>query len=302
VGSPFIHSQAIDALREGGITRVAPYAVPQVMASTTSANLATAFGILGTSYSITSACASSAHCIGHAAELIQLGKQDVVFAGGAEEVQWTSTMLFDAMGALATAFNDTPAQSSRPFDRRRDGFVISGGAGMLVLEEERHALARGARIYGELAGYGATSDGEDMVLPAVDGAARAMRLALEQAGDSVDYVNAHATSTRAGDIAELEAIGRVFGERIPAISSTKGLTGHAIAAAGAQEAVFSLLMLNHGFIAANANLEDPDPEALDFPLVRATLDRSIDAVMTNSFGFGGTNACLVFRRHGATGR
>ena len=294
VGSPFEHSAAIDTLRARGIGKVPPYGVPRVMGSTTSACLSTAYGIQGTSYSMSSACATSAHCIGHGAELIQFGKQDIVIAGGAEELRWTSTMLFDAMGALSTAFND--ARASRPYDINRDGFVIAGGAGIVVLEELEHARRRGARIYAELAGYGACSDGLDMVTPSPAGAARAMRLALAEAGGSVDYINSHATSTRLGDIGELAAIREVFGDDLPLISSTKGLTGHPIAAAAAHEAIYSLLMLERGFIAGCANLEQPDPACAGLPILRQSIDRRIDAFMSNSFGFGGTNASLVFRR------
>ena len=293
-GSPYEHSAAIDILRQQGLVRVLPYIVPRVMGSTTSACLSTAFGIRGASYSITSACATSAHCIGHGAELIRFGKQDVVIAGGAEEVRWTSTMLYEAMGALSSAYNDTTA--SRPYDTGRDGFVIAGGAGILVLEELEHARRRGARIYAEVAGYGASSDGLDMVTPAADGAARAMRLALAEAGGTVDYINAHATSTRLGDINELAAISDVFGNAVPLISSTKGMTGHPIAAAGAHEAIYSLLMLERGFVAGCTNLYSPDPETADLPILARSIDRRIDTVMSNSFGFGGTNASLVFRR------
>jgi 3-oxoacyl-[acyl-carrier-protein] synthase-1 len=297
VGSPFEHLAAIDMLRAKGLAKVLPYTVPRVMGSTTSACLATAFGIRGASYSITSACATAAHCIGHGTELIQLGKQDIVIAGGAEEVRWTSTMLFDAMGALSTAYNDSTA--SRPYDTGRDGFVIAGGAGLLVLEELGHARRRRARIYGEIVGYGACSDGLDMVTPATDGAARAMRLALAEAGGSVDYINAHATSTQLGDVRELAAIREVFGETdgdVPFISSTKGLTGHPIAAAAAHEAVYSLLMIDRDFIAGCAHVVEADPACAGLPILMSTTERRIDSIMSNSFGFGGTNASLVFRR------
>ena len=298
VGSPFEHIAAIDKMREGGLSKVLPYAVPRVMGSTTSACLATAFGIQGSSYSMTSACATAAHCIGHGSELIQLGKQDIVFVGGAEEVRWTSTVLFDAMGALSTSFNDPTA--SRPYDTTRDGFVIAGGAGILVLEELEHARQRGAKIHGELVGYGASCDGLDMVTPSPEGAARAMRLALAEAGNGdVDYINAHATSTRLGDVSELAAIRDVFGRAVPAISSTKGLTGHPIAAAAAHEAIYSLLMLERNFLAGCANLSEPDVECANMPILTATVERRIDTVMSNSFGFGGTNASLVFRRFSA---
>lgn len=294
VGSPYEHLEAVETLRQRGVGKVPPYCVPRVMGSTTSACLSTAFGIRGASYSMTSACATSAHCIGHAAELIQFGKQDIVIAGGAEEVRWTSTVLFDAMGALATARQDGTA--SRPYDTGRDGFVIAGGAGILILEELECARRRGARIYAELAGYGACSDGLDMVTPSPDGAARAMRLALDDAGGSVDYINTHATSTRLGDVAELAAIREVFGDAVPAISSTKGLTGHPIAAAAAHEAIYSLLMLDGGFLAGCAHIDELDPACNGLPIVERTEARRIDSFMSNSFGFGGTNASLVFRR------
>ena len=297
VGSPFEHLAAIDMLRAKGLAKVLPYTVPRVMGSTTSACLATAFGIQGASYSITSACATAAHCIGHGTELIQLGKQDIVIAGGAEEVRWTSTMLFDAMGALSTAYNDSTA--SRPYDTGRDGFVIAGGAGILVLEELGHARRRGARIYGEIVGYGACSDGLDMVTPATDGAVRAMRLALAEAGGSIDYINAHATSTPLGDVRELAAIREVFWEAdggVPITSSTKGLTGHPIAAAAAHEAVYSLLMMDRDFIAGCAHIEEADPACAGLPILMSSTERRIDSIMSNSFGFGGTNASLIFRR------
>jgi 3-oxoacyl-[acyl-carrier-protein] synthase-1 len=296
VGSPFEHHQAMETMRTKGLQKVLPYAVPRIMGNTTSANLATAFDIQGASYSITAACATSAHCLGHAAELIQFGKQDIVFAGGGEEVHWTSAAMFDAMGALATRYNDAPEVASRPYDADRDGFVIAGGAGVVVIEELEHARARGARIYAELAGYGATSDGRDMVAPSHDGAARAMQAALDQSGAQIDYINTHAPSTRVGDIIELEAIRRTFGSQVPMLSSTKGLTGHAIAAAGVHEAIYCLLMMDRGFVAASANIFEPDPATHGLPLVKTAVERRLDAVMSNSFGFGGTNACLVFRR------
>lgn len=294
VGSPHEHVMAADNLRKLGIGKVLPYTVPRVMGSTTSACLSTAFGIQGISYSLTAACATSAHCIGNGADLIRFGKQDIVFAGGAEEVKWTSTSLFEAMGALSTAYND--ATASRPFDAARDGFVIAGGAGVLVLEELEHARRRGARIYAELTGYGACCDGTDMVSPSFEGASRAMRLALAEAGTRVDYINAHATSTRLGDISELDAIREVFGSDMPSISSTKGLSGHPIAAAAAHEAVYSLLMLDRGFVAACANVSELDARCADMPILLACEERRINAVMSNSFGFGGTNASLVFCR------
>ena len=294
VGSPFEHIASVDVLRKSGLSKVLPYAVPRVMGSTTSACLSTAFGMHGTSCSMTSACATSAHCIGYGTELIQFGKQDVVIVGGAEEVRWTSTVLFDAMGALSTERND--ASASRPFDANRDGFVIAGGAGILVLEELEHALQRGARIYAEVVGYGTSSDGLDMVTPSSKGAARAMRLALDEAMSSVDYINAHATSTKVGDTCELEAIREVFGTEAPLISSTKGMTGHPIAAAAVHEAIYSLLMLDRNFLAGCTNIEQLDPAAVDMPILRSSIDRQVNTVMSNSFGFGGTNASLIFRR------
>lgn len=294
VGSPYEHIASIDVFRKNGISKVLPYAVPRVMGSTTSACLSTAFGMHGTSCSMTSACATSAHCIGYGTELIQFGKQDVVIVGGAEEVRWTSTALFDAMGALSTERNDSTA--SRPFDVSRDGFVISGGAGILVLEELEHALQRGAYIYAEVAGYGTCSDGLDMVTPSSNGSARAMRLALDEAGGVVDYINAHATSTKAGDTCELSAISEVFGDSVPIISSTKGLTGHPIAAAAVHEAIYTLLMLDRGFLAGCTNIEQIDPLAVNFPILTKSIDLQVDTAMSNSFGFGGTNASLIFRR------
>ena len=293
-GSPFEHVVAADNLRTAGLPKVLPYTVPKIMGSTTSACLSTAYSIQGISYSLTSACATSAHCIGHAAELIRFGRQDVVFAGGAEEVKWTTTFLFDAMGALSTAFNDETA--SRPFDAGRDGFVISGGAGILVLEDMEHARQRGAKILGELTGYGVCSDGLGMVTPSPEGAARAMKMALEQAGGNVDYINAHATSTPLGDVSELEAIHRVFGERLPLISSTKGQSGHAIGAAGVHEAIFSLIMLNRGFVTGCTNLFNRDDAFVHVPLQSENVECQLNAVMSNSFGFGGTNASLIFQR------
>lgn len=296
IGSTLELAAALKINAERGPSSVTPYTVPRIMSSTTSANLATLLGVRGTSYSIASACATSAHAIGHGAELIQWGKQDCVLVGGAEEVSWTTSLTFDSMGVLSSNFNDRPQQASRPYDSERDGFVIAGGAGVLVLEEMEHALQRGARIHAELAGYGATSDGSDMVSPAVEGAVRSMQAALAGVEQPVDYINAHATSTRIGDLVELEAVRQVFGERVPAISSTKGLSGHSIAAAGVHEAIYCLLMLDRGFVAACANLEVPDPAAADMPLVRRSEAKKVDCVLTNSFGFGGTNASLVFRR------
>lgn len=294
VGSLYEHSQVVDALRERGINKVIPYSVPRIMGSTTSACLSTAFGMRGTSYSVTSACATSAHCMGQAAELIQLGKQDIVFAGGAEEVCWTSTLPFDAMGALSTATPDSTA--SCPYDKDRDGFVIAGGGGMLVLEELGHALKRGATIHAELCGYGTCSDGADMVAPSGEGAVRAMQLALAESPEQIDYINTHATSTQAGDISELVAIREVFGPNMPLLSSTKGLTGHPIAASAVHEAIYSLLMMKHGFLAGCTHIRVPDPALADFPVLLENRDQRIDSFMSNSFGFGGTNASLIFRR------
>lgn len=289
---------AADLLREKGLRKVGPYMVPRTMTSTTSACLSTAYQIKGISYSIGSACATSAHCIGNACELIQLGKQDMMFAGGGEEVHWTMTLLFDAMGALSSKYNDSPATASRPYDASRDGFVISGGGGVVVLEELERAKARGAKIYAEVTGYGATSDGHDMVQPSGEGAVRCMQLALEGIDEPVDYINAHGTSTPVGDIRELEALTTVFGDQQPLISSTKSLSGHALGAAGVNEAIYSLLMMEAGFISASANINELDPGARDMPIVRERMDNvSLNTVMSNSFGFGGTNACLVFQRY-----
>jgi 3-oxoacyl-[acyl-carrier-protein] synthase-1 len=288
---------AADILREKGLKRVGPYMVTRTMSSTNSACLATPFKIKGVNYSISSACSTSAHCIGHGAELIQMGKQDVVFAGGGEEVHWTMTVLFDAMGALSSKYNDAPETASRPYDANRDGFVISGGGGVLVLEELQHARARGAKIYAELVGYGATSDGYDMVQPSGEGAVRCMQQAMATVNAPIDYINAHGTSTPVGDIRELEAVRDVFGEQIPPIASTKSLTGHALGAAGVNEAIYSLLMQETGFIAASANITEPDPGAEGFPIVRECQDDvTLNTIMSNSFGFGGTNATLIFQR------
>jgi 3-oxoacyl-[acyl-carrier-protein] synthase-1 len=267
------------------------------MCSTNSATLATPYKIKGVSYSISSACSTSAHCIGNGAELIQLGKQDIVFAGGGEELDWTLSVLFDAMNAMSSDFNDRPEVASRAYDTERDGFVIAGGAGVVVLEELEHAKARGARIYGELVGYGATSDGYDMVQPSGEGAARCMRMAMQNIDGEIDYINPHATSTPIGDLKEVEAIREVFGDKCPPISATKSLTGHSLGAAGVHEAIYSLLMMNNGFICESANIEKLDPAVADMPIVRKRQDNvAIRAVMSNSFGFGGTNATLVFRR------
>ncbi|HEX6020027.1 MAG TPA: beta-ketoacyl-ACP synthase I [Burkholderiaceae bacterium] len=290
---------AADTLRTKGIKRVGPFMVTRTMGSTVSACLATPFAIKGVNYSITSACATSAHCIGHAAQLIAWGQQDVVFAGGGEEESWELSLLFDAMGAMSTGFNDRPQQASRAFDTARDGFVIAGGGGMLVLEALEHARSRGATILAELVGYGATSDGYDMVAPSGEGAVRCMQQALATVQRPVDYINAHGTSTPVGDVAELNAVREVFGQtgaKVPAISSTKSLSGHSLGAAGVQEAIYSLLMLQRGFAAASANIENLDPAAEGLPVLRERLDGPLHAVMSNSFGFGGTNASLVFAR------
>jgi 3-oxoacyl-[acyl-carrier-protein] synthase-1 len=289
--------EAADIARSKGPKRVGPFAVPKAMSSTASATLATWFKIKGVNYSISSACATSNHCIGNAMEVIQSGRQDVIFAGGSEELDWTLSVLFDAMGAMSSKFNQTPGKASRAYDAERDGFVIAGGAGVLVLEEFEHAKARGAKIYAEVAGYGATSDGHDMVAPSGEGAARCMRMALQNVKAPVDYINPHATSTPIGDIKEIEAIREVFGKRAPPISATKSLTGHSLGAAGAQEAIYSLLMMQSGFICESANIENLDPEITDMPIVRERQDDvTLGCVLSNSFGFGGTNASIVFKR------
>jgi 3-oxoacyl-[acyl-carrier-protein] synthase-1 len=286
--------------QEKSAKRVGPYMVPRTMSSTNSATLATPYRIKGVNYSITSACATSAHCIGNGAELIQWGKQDIVFAGGGEELHWTMTVLFDAMPALSSGYNATPERASRPYDVNRDGFVIAGGGGVVVLEELEHAKARGAKIYGEIIGYAATSDGFDMVQPSPEGQIRSMRLALAGLNDPVVYVNTHGTSTPVGDIGELQALREIFGDHIPYISSTKSLTGHSLGATGVHETIYSLLMMENRFIAASANIEEIDPGAADFPIVRERMDDvALDCVISNSFGFGGTNATLVFKRHDA---
>lgn len=290
--------EAADILRSKGVRKVGPYRVPRTMCSTNSATLATPFGIKGINYSISSACSTSAHCVGNATEQIQWGKQDIVFAGGGEELHWSLTVLFDAMGALSSGYNDTPTKASRAFDKDRDGFVISGGGGVVVLEELEHALARGAKIYGEVAGYGATSDGYDMVQPSGEGAVRCMRQAMAGLNAPVGYINAHGTSTPVGDTREIEALREVFGDTIPPVSSTKSLTGHSQGATGVQEIIYSLLMMEHGFITASANIDELDPETEGVPIVRETMnDVTLDSVMSNSFGFGGTNATMVFKRH-----
>ena len=289
--------QAADNTREKGPKKVGPFEVPKAMSSTNSATLSTPYHIKGVSYSISSACSTSAHCIGNGAELIQLGKQDIVFAGGGEELDWTLSVLFDAMNAMSSDFNDRPEVASRAYDTKRDGFVIAGGAGVVVLEELDHARARGARLYGELVGYGATSDGYDMVQPSGEGAARCMRMAMQNIDGEIGYINPHATSTPIGDLREIEALRAVFGEKCPPISATKSLTGHSLGAAGAHEAIYSLLMMNNGFICESANIETLDPAVADMRIVRKRQDNvAINAVMSNSFGFGGTNATLVFRR------
>ncbi len=289
--------EAADTARAKGPKRVGPFAVPKAMSSTASATLATWFKIKGVNYSISSACATSNHCIGNASEIIQLGKQDIIFAGGCEELDWTLSVLFDAMGAMSSKYNDTPAVASRAFDADRDGFVIAGGAGVLVLEELEHAKARGARIYAEVAGYGATSDGEDMVAPSGEGAVRCMKMALTGVKPPIDYINPHATSTPIGDLKEIEAIREVFGAKVPPIAATKSLTGHSLGAAGAQEAIYSLLMMNNGFICESANIRNLDPAMADMPIVRERRDNvALGCVLSNSFGFGGTNASVVFKR------
>ena len=291
-------TETIDVMRERGIKRAGPYRVTQIMASTVSACLATPFKIKGTNYSISSACATSAHCIGHAMELIQMGKQDIVFAGGAEDMHWSMAGMFDAMGALSSKYNDTPEKASRAYDADRDGFVPGVGAGCLVVEDLEHALARGATIYAEIVGYGATSDGYDMVAPSGEGAARCMKMAMETTDGSIDYINTHGTSTPVGDLAELKAIKDVFGDDAPPISSTKSLSGHGLGAAGVQEAIYSLLMMENDFICASANLETIDPEAAGLPIVAKRIDNAnLQRVMSNSFGFGGTNATLIFKRY-----
>jgi len=289
--------EAADILREKGVKRVGPYAVPKTMASTCSACLATPFQIKGVNYSISSACATSAHCIGHAVELIQLGKQDIIFAGGGEEVHWSLAMEFDAMGALSTKYNETPELASRTYDASRDGFVISGGGGILVIEELEHALARGAKIYAEVVGYGATSDGYDMVAPSGEGAVRCMQMAMQDVTAPIDYVNTHGTSTPVGDVKELGAIQQVFAGQSPAISATKAMTGHALGAAGVHEAIYSLLMLEHGFIAPSINITELDAAAEGLNIVTEARAADLTTVMSNSFGFGGTNATLVLQKY-----
>ncbi len=298
-GGPSVEAivKAADITREKGPRRIGPFAVPKAMASTGSATLATPFKIKGINYSISSACATSVHCIGAAAEQIQWGKQDVMFAGGGEELHWALSNLFDAMGAMSTGYNDRPEVSSRAFDENRDGFVIAGGAGIVVLEDYERAKARGATIYAEILGYGATSDGYDMVAPNGEGAARCMRQALATVeGRNIDYVNPHATSTPVGDVKEAEAMREVFGADIPPLSATKSMTGHSLGAAGVQEAIYSLLMMKHGFIAPSINVDTVDPELADLPIVTETREAKLDTILSNSFGFGGTNGTLVLGR------
>lgn len=294
-GSTSNNVLAAKIAKERGVKRVGPYAVPKTMASTTSACLSTLFGTQGASYSISSACSTSAHCIGHAADLIRGGRHHTVFAGGGEEEHWTMSIMFDAMGAMSSKYNDTPTEASRTYDANRDGFVIAGGGGILVLEEYEHAKARGAQIIAELVGFGATSDGHDMVSPSGEGAVRCMRQAIETVDTPVDYINTHGTSTPAGDIKELEALKQVFEEKIPFISATKSLSGHALGAAGVHEAIYSLIMMKEKFLAASANIKDLDPSAVDFPIVMENISQAVRTVMSNSFGFGGTNASLVFQ-------
>ncbi|OEY65536.1 beta-ketoacyl-ACP synthase I [Marinobacter sp. X15-166B] len=287
---------SIDTHREKGIRRVGPYRVPRTMGSAINASMATAFGITGVNYGITSACATSAHCIGHAADLIAWGRQDVMFAGGGEDIHWSLSLLFDAMGALSTKYNDTPETASRTYDANRDGFVISGGGGVVVLEELEHAKARGANIIAELVGFGANSDGADMVAPSGEGAVRCMQQAMAGVDGEISYINTHGTSTPAGDITELEAIRKTFGDKMPPVGSTKPLSGHALGAAGVHEAIYSLLMQQNRFIAASANIQDLDPKATDFPIVRERQDDvDLPLIMSNSFGFGGTNGTLIFK-------
>ncbi|MCI5121808.1 MAG: beta-ketoacyl-ACP synthase I [Candidatus Electrothrix sp. AUS4] len=286
-----------DTMRSKGLRRLSPFMVPRTMSSTVSAGLTAPFKIRGTCYSISSACATGAHCIGAALEQIQLGKQDLVFAGGSDEEHWTQTSMFDAMGALSTNFNDTPEQASRPYDVNRDGFVVANGAGIILLEELEHARQRGAKIYGELVGYGATADGHEMVSPSGEGASRCIQLALATSTLPIDYINAHGTSTPIGDMIELQAIRHVFGQSTPPISSTKSLSGHSLGAAGVHEAIYSLLMLNNNFIAASANIHKLEADAEDMNIVRETREAELNTVMSNSYGFGGTNACLIFQKY-----
>ena len=295
-GSAEWQIEAADLLRQRGIRKVGPYMVPRTMCSTVSAALSTAYKIKGVSYSLSAACATSAHCIGAGADLIRSGRHDIVFAGGGEELHWALSVMFDAMGALSSKFNDCAEQASRPYDAERDGFVIAGGGGMLVLEDWDHAVARGARIHAELLGYGVTSDGADMVAPSGEGAVRCMRMAMEGVTAPLDYLNTHGTSTPLGDVIELDAVREVFGDAVPPLSSTKALSGHSLGAASVHEAIYCLLMMRDGFIAGSANIETLDPRAEGFPIVRKSRDAVLNTVMSNSFGFGGTNAALVFGR------
>ena len=293
-GSTEWQVEAADLLRQRGVRKVGPYMVPRTMGSTVSANLATAFGIRGASYSIAAACATSAHCIGAASDLIRAGRQDIMFAGGGEELHWSLSLQFDAMGALSTKHNENPATASRPYDAERDGFVIAGGGGMLVLEDYEHAVARGARIHAELVGYGISSDGADMVAPSGEGAVRCMRMAMAGIDQPIDYLNTHGTSTPLGDLVELRAVREAFGDAVPPLSSTKALSGHSLGAASVHEAIYCLLMMRDGFIAGSANIAEPDPQTEGFPILRESREATLRTVMSNSFGFGGTNACLVF--------
>ncbi len=295
-GSSQWQVESADILRARGVRKVGPYMVPRTMCSTVSACLATAFQIKGLSYSLSAACATSAHCIGAAADLIRHGAQDVMFAGGGEDLHWSMSVMFDAMGALSTRFNDTPATASRPYDKDRDGFVIAGGGGMLVLEDYDHAVARGARIYAELVGYGVTSDGADMVAPSGEGAVRCMNMAMQNVSGPIDYLNTHGTSTPLGDVTELKAVREVFGDAVPPLSSTKALSGHSLGAASVHEAIYCLLMMRDGFMAGSANIGELDPAVEGFPIVRESQNVQLNTVMSNSFGFGGTNAALVFGR------
>jgi 3-oxoacyl-[acyl-carrier-protein] synthase-1 len=295
-GSSQWQVESADILRARGVRKVGPYMVPRTMCSTVSACLATAFQIKGLSYSLSAACATSAHCIGAAADLIRHGAQDVMFAGGGEDLHWSMSVMFDAMGALSTRFNETPASASRPYDKDRDGFVIAGGGGMLVLEDYDHAVARGARIYAELVGYGVTSDGADMVAPSGEGAVRCMNMAMANLTGPIDYLNTHGTSTPLGDVTELKAVREVFGQDVPPLSSTKALSGHSLGAASVHEAIYCLLMMRDGFIAGSANIGELDPLVEGFPIVRESQAAQLNTVMSNSFGFGGTNAALVFGR------
>ena len=293
--SPATNVQAAQIAKERGVKRIGPYAVPKTMCSTTSACLSTMFGVQGTSYSISSACSTSAHCIGHAADLIRGGRHHTVFAGGGEEENWTTSILFDAMGAMSSKYNHTPTEASRTYDANRDGFVIAGGGGILVMEDYEHALARGAKIYAELVGFGATSDGFDMVAPSGEGAVRCMQQAMETVEEPIEYINTHGTSTPVGDVKELQAMKTVFKDKMPFISATKSLSGHAQGAAGVHEAIYSLIMMKEKFLAASANIKDLDAEALGLPILMENLSKSVKTIMSNSFGFGGTNASLIFQ-------